>query len=118
MDILSILGVLIGFSAIIGGNLMGGGELGSLINFHAFIIVVGGTLGATLLQFPPKVFLRSLRILSWIFVPQNLQLKKQIDKIVRWSFSGAQGGLAGVGIRYRNRKRQFCQKRVAVAGRW
>ncbi|WP_426991458.1 hypothetical protein [Methylomonas sp. CM2] len=56
MDILSIFGVLIGFAAIIGGNLMGGGEIGSLVNVHAFVIVVGGTLGATLLQFPPRFF--------------------------------------------------------------
>ena len=96
MDILSIIGVLIGFSAIIGGNLLGGGEIGALVNFHAFIIVAGGTLGATLLQFPPKVFFRSLRILIWIFKPQNFQLKVQIDKIVRWSTLARKEGLVGL----------------------
>lgn len=96
MDILSIIGVLIGFSAIIGGNLLGGGEIGALINFHAFIIVAGGTLGATLLQFPPNVFLRSLRILIWIFKPQDLKLKVQIDKIVRWSTLARKEGLLGL----------------------
>lgn len=96
MDILSVLGVLLGFSAIIGGNLLGGGEIGSLVNFHAFVIVVGGTLGATLLQFPPKVFFRSLRILIWIIKPQNFQLKKQIAKIVRWSTLARKEGLLGL----------------------
>ncbi|OAI01019.1 flagellar motor protein [Methylomonas methanica] len=110
MDILSILGVLIGFAAIIGGNMLGGGELGALINYHAFIIVVGGTLGATLLQFPPKVFLRSLRILSWIFVPQNLQLKKQIDKIVRWSSLARKEGLLGLESVIETEKDSFAKK--------
>ncbi len=96
MDFLSIIGVLIGFSAIIGGNLLGGGDMGALINFHAFIIVMGGTLGATLLQFPPKVFMRSLRVLVWIFKPQKLQLKMQIDKIVRWSTLARKEGLLGL----------------------
>ena len=96
MDILSVIGVLLGFSAIIGGNLMAGGEFGSLVNFHAFVIVVGGTLGATLLQFPPKVFMRSLRILAWIFLPEKLQLGKQIDKIVRWSTLARKEGLLGL----------------------
>ncbi len=96
MDILSVIGVLLGFSAIIGGNLMAGGDFGALINLHAFVIVVGGTLGATLLQFPPKVFLRSLRISAWIFRPEKLQLGKQIDKIVRWSTLARKEGLLGL----------------------
>jgi chemotaxis protein MotA len=96
MDILSIIGVLLGFSAIIGGNMMAGGEIGSLVNLHAFVIVVGGTLGATLLQFPPKVFWRSLRISVWILKPEKLQLNKQIDKIVRWSTLARKEGLLGL----------------------
>jgi chemotaxis protein MotA len=96
MDFLSIIGVLLGFSAIIGGNLLGGGEVSALINIHAMVIVVGGTLGATLLQFPPRVFFRSLRILIWIFKPQNFQLKKQIEKIVRWSALARKEGLLGL----------------------
>lgn len=110
MDILSILGVLIGFAAIIGGTLLGGGEFGSLVNYHAFIIVAGGTLGATLLQFPPKVFLRSLRIFGWIFMPQNLQLKKQIDKIVRWSSLARKEGLLGLEGVIETEKDSFAKK--------
>lgn len=96
MDILSIIGVLVGFSAIIGGNLMAGGGIDSLVNFHAFVIVVGGTLGATLLQFPPKVFWRGLSISVWIVKPEKLQLKKQIEKIVRWSTIARKEGLLGL----------------------
>ncbi|MBS3964211.1 MAG: flagellar motor protein [Methylomonas sp.] len=96
MDILSIVGVLLGFSAIIGGNLMAGGDMGALINLHAFVIVAGGTLGATLLQFPPQVFWRSLRILRWIVVPEKLFLNKQIEKIVRWSTLARKEGLLGL----------------------
>jgi chemotaxis protein MotA len=110
MDILSIVGVVLGFSAIIGGNSLGGGDIGSLVNLHAFIIVAGGTLGATLLQFPPKVFLRSLHILIWIFKPQNLQLKLQIDKIVRWSTLARKEGLLGLETVIDKEKDSFCLK--------
>jgi len=96
MDILSIIGVLVGFSAIIGGNLMAGGELDSLVNFHAFVIVIGGTLGATMLQFPPKVFFRCLSIIIWIVKPEKLQMNKQIEKIVRWSTIARKEGLLGL----------------------
>lgn len=110
MDILSIVGVLLGFAAVIGGNLMAGGELGSLVNLHAFVIVVGGTLGATLLQFPPQVFWRSLRILRWIVVPQKLFLHKQIDKVVRWSTLARKEGLLGLESIIDSEKDTFAKK--------
>lgn len=110
MDILSIIGVLVGFSAIIGGNLLAGGELDSLINFHAFVIVVGGTLGATLLQFPPKVFLRGLHISVWILIPEKLQMSKQIDKIVHWSSMARKEGLLGLETVIDNEKDSFAKK--------
>ncbi|WP_230874597.1 flagellar motor protein [Methylomonas sp. LL1] len=99
-----------GFSAIIGGNLMAGGELGSLMNLHAFVIVVGGTLGATLLQFPPKVFLRGLRIVVWIVKPEKLMLNKQIDKIVRWSTMARKEGLLGLETVIDGEKDSFAKK--------
>lgn len=89
---------------------MAGGELDSLINFHAFVIVVGGTLGATLLQFPPKVFLRGLQISVWIIVPEKLQMSKQIDKIVHWSSMARKEGLLGLETVIDNEKDSFAKK--------
>nr|WP_305906679.1 hypothetical protein [Methylomarinum sp. Ch1-1]MDP4519377.1 hypothetical protein [Methylomarinum sp. Ch1-1] len=71
MDILSIIGVLIGFSAIIAGNSLGGGDFDFLLNVHALIIVLGGTLGATLLHFPPRVVWQSVKISRWVVSPQK-----------------------------------------------
>lgn len=110
MDILSIIGVLLGFSAIIGGNLMAGGEFASLVNVHAFVIVIGGTLGATLLQFPPKVFFRSLKIFSWIFIPEKQQLQKQVDRIVAWSTLARKEGLLGLETVIENEKDALSKK--------
>lgn len=110
MDILSVIGVLLGFSAIIGGNMMAGGEIGSLVNVHAFIIVVGGTLGATLLQFPPKVFFRSLRIFVWIFLPEKHQLNKQVERIVGWSTLARKEGLLGLESVIENEKDSLSRK--------
>ena len=52
MDALSVLGVIVGLTAIIGGNWLEGGHLGALANAPAAIIVIGGTLGAAMLQTP------------------------------------------------------------------
>lgn len=93
MDILSIIGVMVSFSAILLGNLLDGGAIGSLVNGPALIIVFGGTLGATLLQFPLVVFIRSLEMLLWIFKPKNTNFKTQISRIVSWSLLVRKKGL-------------------------
>lgn len=96
MDILSIFGIIIGFSAIIGGNLIEGGTLGSLLNVPAFIIVFGGTLGATFLQFPPKVFFRSFKMVWWVIRPAKIDLEPEIEKVVDWASLARKEGLLGL----------------------
>ncbi|MBD3635186.1 MAG: flagellar motor protein, partial [Methylophaga sp.] len=46
MDILSILGLIVGFGAILVGQHLEGGHLDTILNAVAMLIVFGGTLGA------------------------------------------------------------------------
>lgn len=96
MDYLSLIGVVLGFSAIIGGNLIEGGQIDALLNAPALLIVLGGTMGATFLQFPPAVFLRSVKISFWIFMPKKLALRRQVEKMVEWSALARKEGLLGL----------------------
>jgi chemotaxis protein MotA len=98
MDILSIFGVVLGFTAILGGNFLEGGHLSSLINLPALVIVLGGTLGAIFLHFPPKVIFHSIKILWLIVRPRKILLKSQIDKVVRWSVLARKEGLLGLEV--------------------
>lgn len=110
MDILSVLGVLIGFAAIIAGNSMGGGDLAFLINNHALVIVLGGTLGATLLHFPPRVVMQSLKISRWVLSPKKIPLQPQIDKMVSWSALARKEGLLGLEGIIESEKEPFLKK--------
>ncbi len=56
MDILSVLGILLGVGALLLGNMLDGGQLSSLVNVSALIIVFGGTIGATLVTFSTDDF--------------------------------------------------------------
>ena len=110
MDILSLLGILLGTGAIIGGNFMAGGHIDALLNIPAFLIVLGGTLGATMLQFPPRIFFRSLKMVVWIFKPSELLLENQIQKIVAWSILARREGLLGLEIELEEEDDRFSQK--------
>ncbi len=85
MDILSIIGLLVGFGAILGGQFWEGGHIGSLVNGPASLIVLGGTIGAVMLQSPLRVFMMSLKMTLWIFFPPKLHSEEAIEKIMEWS---------------------------------
>lgn len=95
-DLLSFAGIFLAFTAIIGGNWLEGGHLGSLVNGPAIVIVLGGTLGATLLQTPIPVFLHAMRLSSQVFMPLNHDLAGTIRKMVDWSGRARREGLLGL----------------------
>jgi chemotaxis protein MotA len=110
MDILSIVGIFVSIGAILLGAVLDGGEIASLVNVPAFIIVLGGTLGATLLQFPSAIFIKSLKMLSWILMPKKMNLKSQIDKIIKWSLLARKEGLLGLENEMPREKDAFSHK--------
>ena len=96
MDVLSLVGILLAFVAIIGGNYLEGGHLGALANGPAALIVIGGTVGAALLQSPLSSFKRAMQILVWIIFPPRVDLAGGIDRVVNWSLTARKEGLLGL----------------------
>jgi chemotaxis protein MotA len=95
MDFLSILGVCIAFAAIITGNILEGGDLDSLVNAPAALVVFGGTLGAIILQTPFSVLMRGFSLLSWMLFPPKISTANQLKKILFLSRTARKDGLLG-----------------------
>lgn len=96
MDLLSLLGVILAFAALVGGNWLEGGQLSMLANGPAFVIVLGGSLGAVLLQTPMKNFTHALGILRYVFVPPRFPIEGMMMQLVRWSQLARKEGLLGL----------------------
>ena len=93
MDSVSLIGLFLGLGAIIVGHVAEGGYLSSLVQPAAFLIVVGGTAGAILLQSPLRVFLGGMKMVKWVFVPPPVRHERTIGLIVEWSFLARREGL-------------------------
>lgn len=96
MDLLSLIGLVIGIAAVLVGQFLEGGHISTLVNGPAAMIVVGGSLGAVMLQSPLAMFLRSLRMLGWVFMPPHLQVEAAVEKIIGWSNIARKEGLLGL----------------------
>ncbi len=107
---LSIVGILVAFGAIIGGNALEGGHVSTLLNGPALVIVVGGTLGAVMLQSPLTVFLHALRLAGGVFRPPAQQVESAIKKLVNWSNVARKEGLLGLETIAENEPDLFIRK--------
>lgn len=93
MDKISIGGLIIGILAIVGGQILEGGHVGSLTQPTALVIVFGGTLGAVMLQNPFAVFKRGIKMAKWVWVPPFIDQKRVINEIHHWSQISRREGL-------------------------
>ena len=110
MDLLSILGVIIAFGAILGGNYLEGGHIQSLFNGPAALIVIGGTVAAIMLQTPFMMLKRGLVMLKWVFIPPYVSLEDGIEKVVSWSMRARKEGLLGLETAVESEQEPFAEK--------
>jgi chemotaxis protein MotA len=85
MDKLSVFGLLIAFSGILGGQMLEGGSAMVLLQLAAFLIVVGGTLGAVMLQNPWQVFITGIKMARWAFITPKIDLQGLVYQLTAWS---------------------------------
>ena len=110
MDILSIVGIVIAFAALLGGNFLEGGAWQSLVNIPAALIVFGGTLGAAMLQTPLIILKRSLELLFWVLKPPPVYFSKSIEKVSGWAEISRKNGLLGLEKISMKEKNAFAKK--------
>lgn len=92
MDKLAFSGFLLALVAIAGGFMLEGGSLATLLHLPAFIIVIGGTLGAVMLQTPFTQFKQGISMLPWVFRHNGLNAQATTERIVEWGSAARANG--------------------------
>jgi chemotaxis protein MotA len=110
MDILSVIGIVLAFVAMIGGSILKGSGVKALLGGAAFVIVVIGTFAAILLQTPMATFKRAMKIAGWVFKPPVSDAEAVIAKIVEWSNTARKQGLLGLESAVEGEKDEFMKK--------
>ena len=79
MDLTTIVGLVMGFGAILLGQVLEGGHVSSIMQPTAALIVFGGTIGAVVLSFPGRALKLAISGLKLAFSPP----KQNVGEIVR-----------------------------------
>jgi len=96
IDLLALAGAALGFLAIIGGSALEGLSLSGLANLPAAVIVLGGTLGAVILQTPAATLRGAWARLRWVAAPPAVELERLAERVADWSRQVRRGGLVSL----------------------
>ncbi|RQR88148.1 flagellar motor protein [Burkholderia sp. Bp9012] len=93
MDLLTLAGVLLGGAAIVFGFALEGGHFSTLFQFEALVIVLGGTLGAVMIQNTWARFFDAVKQLRLAFVRAQEVDRKHLTDLLEWGDRAKLDGL-------------------------
>ena len=96
MDPSPILAILFSLAAILGGNVLEGGHTSTLLVPTAFMIVVGGSIGATWLACTNEELKHAAKVTMRIVKPGHSDRRKLLDDMVKVSNVARRKGMLAV----------------------
>ena len=114
MDIATILGIVLALGSIAGGQALEGGHLGSILQLTAFIIVIGGTIGACCVQNPLPVLFKAVGSLSLALAGPTHDNKATIKLILDLANVSRKQGLLALEGKLKEIKDPFMRKGVQL----
>jgi len=93
MDLTTFAGIAAGVGLILTGQLLEGGHVGSILQATAALIVFGGTLGATLVAFPKRDFVRALKLLRLVVTDRPTDVGALSRRIVEFASVARRDGV-------------------------
>lgn len=110
MDLASIIGLILGFAAIIGGQALEGGSVKSITQPVAGVIVFGGTFAAAMGSFPMSVFVGSFSALKKVFFGGAGKGSEYVQEIIRYAAKARKNGIISLEADIKTAKDPFLQK--------
>ena len=99
---MALVGLLLALLCITLAQLWHGGSLWGLLDVPALLIVLGGTLGAVLLQTPWPQCKAAFRASTMLFRNPHWPFQEQASRLLRWSNEARQAGFLALESRLAN----------------
>jgi Flagellar motor component len=96
----TIIGLILGFAAVLGGMVLKGASLSSLVNPAAFMIIIVGTAASVMIAFPMSELKRVGSLFKIAFTDQKLPAReKLIEQFMEWASITRREGLLALEAR-------------------
>ena len=105
-----MLGLLVAVGGILGGQFLEGGSINVLLQLAAFLIVLGGTLGAVMVQHPLNIFMTGIKMARWVFVTPQIDKQQLVYRMTAWGNAARKDGILALEGQIRTAGDPFVQK--------
>lgn len=114
MDIATLLGIISSFGLVIVAILMGGG-ISLFINIPSLMIVVGGTLGTTMINYPLKDVLGAIGVGKNVFFAKTLSVEEVINQFVEFGNKARREGILALESDVKDVEDPFLKKGIQLS---
>lgn len=114
MDIATIAGVISAFGLVVIAIFMGGG-LNIFVNVPALMIVVGGTLGVTMICYPLKDVLGVFKVVQKTIFSKTISVKELIERFVNFANKTRREGILALESEIKEVQDEFLKKGVQMS---
>jgi chemotaxis protein MotA len=114
MDIATVIGVVSAFGLVLAAIFMGGG-LNIFINVPSALIVVGGTMGVTMIAYPLKDFFGVLKVVQKALFSKTISVSELIEKFVGFANKTRKEGILALEAEIKGVQDEFLKKGVQLS---
>jgi chemotaxis protein MotA len=114
MDIATVLGIVSAFGLVFAAIFMGSG-LTIFINVPSLLIVVGGTVGVTLIAYPLKDVLGVLKVVQKTLFTKNISVDELIKRFTGFANKTRKEGILALESEIKDVKDEFLKKGVQLS---
>ncbi len=115
MDFASIGGIALALAGILAGMMMEGGSIRQIAQPTAAIIVLGGTAGAVMLQFPLKTFFAALKAMIGVFLHKGTNGEATVAQLVEFANKARKNGIVSLDADLGSVKDPFLKQALMLA---
>ena len=115
IDIATIIGLVIALLGILGGQALEGGNIHSIMQATAALIVLGGTVGACLVQFPMTAVIDSFKAVKSAFFESKVDHKETIGEIIKFANKARKEGLISLESGIKSASDPFLRRALTMA---
>lgn len=92
MDLATFIGIVLGFSLVLTSIMMGSG-LGLFFNAQSLMIVIGGTMGATMIRHPLNEVIGMVKVVKKVFFARTWSYEQIVDRFIDFADKSRKEGI-------------------------
>jgi chemotaxis protein MotA len=115
VDKSTIGGILLATTGILAGLIIEGGKIAQIIQPTAAMIVLGGTFGAVMIQFPLPIVIAAVKGLGHVFLDKGRDPNELIKELVGYANKARKEGIVSLDSQLANIQEPFMKKTLMLA---